>query len=198
MGLSRVSSSTRIQKHQIFGDQPPLWSSSHFHTSLLGVPTLHKCNGCIQCSPRFFASEMPRPLSKSPCNLWVEKGSPPLPFGIKGSLQVDLFTSDHLPNPKVSVAERGEAHLGVVGWLCGRGEMVAHHKRKPSRGPKALLSAGGAHRILQTVREGGIIDLQIGRGITGWSKALGACSQFLPQPQESQGAIVCIWQFHIK
>uniref|UniRef100_A0A670K5G6 Coiled-coil domain containing 160 n=1 Tax=Podarcis muralis TaxID=64176 RepID=A0A670K5G6_PODMU len=40
MGLSRVSSSTIIQKHQFFGDQPSLWSSSHFHTSLLGKPWL--------------------------------------------------------------------------------------------------------------------------------------------------------------
>ena len=34
-GLSRVFSSTAIQKHQFFGAQPSLWSSSHKHTWLL-------------------------------------------------------------------------------------------------------------------------------------------------------------------
>ena len=31
-GLSRVFFSTTIQKHQYFGSQPSLWSSSHIHT----------------------------------------------------------------------------------------------------------------------------------------------------------------------
>ena len=31
-GLSRVFSSTKIRKHQFFGAQPSLWSSSHIHT----------------------------------------------------------------------------------------------------------------------------------------------------------------------
>ena len=31
-GLSRVFSSTTIQKHQFFGAQPSLWSNSHIHT----------------------------------------------------------------------------------------------------------------------------------------------------------------------
>ena len=34
-GLSRVFSNTTIQKHQFFGSQPSLWSSSHTHTWLL-------------------------------------------------------------------------------------------------------------------------------------------------------------------
>ena len=34
-GLSRVFSSTTVQKHQFFGAQPSLWSSSHIHTWLL-------------------------------------------------------------------------------------------------------------------------------------------------------------------
>ena len=34
-GLSRVLSSTTIQKHQFFSAQPPLWSSSHICTWLL-------------------------------------------------------------------------------------------------------------------------------------------------------------------
>ena len=35
-GLSRVFSSTSIQRHQFFGAQPSLWSNSHIHTWLLG------------------------------------------------------------------------------------------------------------------------------------------------------------------
>ncbi|CAM9878328.1 unnamed protein product [Rangifer tarandus platyrhynchus] len=31
-GLSGVFSSTTVQKHQFFGAQPSLWSSSHIHT----------------------------------------------------------------------------------------------------------------------------------------------------------------------
>ena len=31
-GLSRVFSSTTVQKHQFFGAQPSLWSNSHIHT----------------------------------------------------------------------------------------------------------------------------------------------------------------------
>ena len=34
-GLSRVFSSTTIQKHQFFGTQPSLWSNSHIHLWLL-------------------------------------------------------------------------------------------------------------------------------------------------------------------
>ena len=37
-GLSRVFSSTTIQKHQFFGSQPSLWSSSHTYTWLLEKP----------------------------------------------------------------------------------------------------------------------------------------------------------------
>ena len=38
--LSRVFSSTTIQKHQFFGAQPSLWSNSHIHTWLLEKPQL--------------------------------------------------------------------------------------------------------------------------------------------------------------
>ena len=31
-GLSRVFSNTTVQKHQLFGPQPSLWSNSHIHT----------------------------------------------------------------------------------------------------------------------------------------------------------------------
>ena len=34
-GLSRVFTSTTVQKHQFFGSQPSLWSTSHIHTWLL-------------------------------------------------------------------------------------------------------------------------------------------------------------------
>ena len=34
-GLSRVFSNTTVQKHQFFGSQPSLWSSSDIHTWLL-------------------------------------------------------------------------------------------------------------------------------------------------------------------
>ena len=36
--LSRVFSSTAVQKHQFFGTQPSLWSNSHIHTWLLEKP----------------------------------------------------------------------------------------------------------------------------------------------------------------
>ena len=39
-GLSRVFSSTAVQKHQFFGTQPSLWSNSHTHTWLLEKPYL--------------------------------------------------------------------------------------------------------------------------------------------------------------
>ena len=37
-GLSGVFSNTTVQKHQFFGVQPSLWSSSHIHTWLLERP----------------------------------------------------------------------------------------------------------------------------------------------------------------
>ena len=39
-GLSRVFSSTTVWKHQFFGAQPSLWSTSHIHTWLLEKPQL--------------------------------------------------------------------------------------------------------------------------------------------------------------
>ena len=38
--LSRVLSSTTVQKHQFYGAQPSLWSSSYIHTWLLETPEL--------------------------------------------------------------------------------------------------------------------------------------------------------------
>ena len=37
-GLSRVFYSITVQKHQVFGAQPSLWSNSHIHTWLLEKP----------------------------------------------------------------------------------------------------------------------------------------------------------------
>ena len=37
-GLSRVFSSTTVQKHKFFGIQPSLWSNSHIYTWLLETP----------------------------------------------------------------------------------------------------------------------------------------------------------------
>ena len=37
-GLSRVFSRTTVQKYQLFGAQPSLWSNSHIHTWLLEKP----------------------------------------------------------------------------------------------------------------------------------------------------------------
>ena len=37
-GLSKVASNTTVQKHQFFGAQLSLWSSSHISTWLLGKP----------------------------------------------------------------------------------------------------------------------------------------------------------------
>ena len=39
-GISRVFSSTTIQKHQFFSTESSLWSNSFVHTSLLGKPWL--------------------------------------------------------------------------------------------------------------------------------------------------------------
>ena len=48
--LSRVFSSTTVQKHQFFGAQPSLWSNSHIRTWLLEKPygpLLTKCCLCF-------------------------------------------------------------------------------------------------------------------------------------------------------
>ena len=48
-GLSRVFSSTAVWKHQFFGAQPLLWSSSHIRTWLLEVELRNMCfNKCLQ------------------------------------------------------------------------------------------------------------------------------------------------------
>ena len=47
-GLSRVFSNTTVQKHQVFGAQPSLWSSSHTCTWLLEKPQLWLYRSCWQ------------------------------------------------------------------------------------------------------------------------------------------------------
>ena len=47
-GLSRVFPSTTVQKHQFFGTQLSLWSSSHIHTALLEKPHLWLYRLCWQ------------------------------------------------------------------------------------------------------------------------------------------------------
>ena len=47
-GLSRIFSSTTIWKHQFFGAQPSLWSSSHIHTWLLEKPSFDYVDICQQ------------------------------------------------------------------------------------------------------------------------------------------------------
>ena len=53
-GLSRVFSNTTIQKHQLFGAQPSLWSNSHIYTWLLKNHSFYYTDHCWQsdaCKP---------------------------------------------------------------------------------------------------------------------------------------------------
>jgi len=47
-GLSRVFSSTTVQKHQFFGAQPSSWSNAHIHTWLLENHSFDYTNLCWQ------------------------------------------------------------------------------------------------------------------------------------------------------
>ena len=53
-GLSRVFSSTAIQKYQFFGAQPSLWSNYHIQKWLLGKPLLWLYDICLQCDVSAF------------------------------------------------------------------------------------------------------------------------------------------------
>ena len=53
-GLSRVFSNTTVQKHQFFGTQLSLWSSSHIHTWLLEKPQLWLTDLCQQSNVSAF------------------------------------------------------------------------------------------------------------------------------------------------
>ena len=53
-GLSRVFSNTTVQKHQFFGTQLYLWSSSHIHTWLLEKPQLWLTDLCQQSNVSAF------------------------------------------------------------------------------------------------------------------------------------------------
>ena len=51
-GLSRVFSNTTVQKHQFFGTQPSLWSSSNIHT------TLHHTGKTIALTRQIFVGKV--------------------------------------------------------------------------------------------------------------------------------------------
>ena len=63
-GLSRVFSTTRVQKHQFFSTQPFLWSNSHIHTWLLKNHSFDYMDLCRQkglfLSTLFYSFQMPR------------------------------------------------------------------------------------------------------------------------------------------
>ena len=70
-GLSRVFSSTAIQKHQFFSTQPSLWSNSH-------ICTWHStgCALCVQlcltlCDPWTVACQTPLSMGFSRQECWV-------------------------------------------------------------------------------------------------------------------------------
>ena len=50
-GLSRVFSNTTVQKHQFFGTQLSLWSTSHIHTWLLEKPSVSQFSSVAQSCP---------------------------------------------------------------------------------------------------------------------------------------------------
>ena len=52
-GLSKVFSSTTVQKHQFFGVQPPLWSNSYIHTWLLENHGFDNADLCQQSDACF-------------------------------------------------------------------------------------------------------------------------------------------------
>ena len=69
-GLSRVFSNTTVQKHQVFGAQPFLWSNSHIRTRLQARGSIHT----IACVWKFYALEIiPYYLLNlgSTTNIWV-------------------------------------------------------------------------------------------------------------------------------
>ena len=79
-GLSRVFSSTRIQKHRFFGTQPSLWSNSHIHTWLLEKPSFEYAAFVSKVMPllynmlsRFVIAFLPR--RKCLLNSWLQSPS---------------------------------------------------------------------------------------------------------------------------
>ena len=77
-GLSRVFSSTAVQKHQFFSAQPSLWSNSHMHTWLLEKPqfwlysplSAKWCLCFLICCLRFVIAFLTR--SKCLIILWLQ------------------------------------------------------------------------------------------------------------------------------
>ena len=102
-GISRVFSSTKIQKHQFFSTQPYLWSSYHMHTWLLEEPQLWVyrplsakwCLGFITLS-RFVIAFLSR--SKHILISWLQSPSAVIlePKKIK-SVTISIFFPIYLP-----------------------------------------------------------------------------------------------------
>ena len=65
-GLSRVFSSTTVQKHHSFGGQPSLWSNSHIHTWLLEKPSVQFSCSVTSDSLQLHGLQHARPPCPSP------------------------------------------------------------------------------------------------------------------------------------
>ena len=65
-GLSRVFSSTTVQKHHFFGTQPCLWSNSHIHTWLLEKPSVQFSHSVMSDSLWLHGLQHTRPPYPSP------------------------------------------------------------------------------------------------------------------------------------
>ena len=73
-GLSRIFSSTRVQKHQFFDTRPSLSSNSHIHTRLLEKPSV-----CLPSTYHLLSIYLPTYLLEEPCiHTEIPVPSPPL------------------------------------------------------------------------------------------------------------------------
>ena len=59
-GLSRVFSSTTVQKHQFFSTQPSLWSNSHFHALIIWTFVGKVISLLLNTRSRFLTAFLPR------------------------------------------------------------------------------------------------------------------------------------------
>ena len=111
-GLSRVFSSTTVQKHHFFGTQPSLWSSSHIHTWLLEktIPLTRRTfvgqekSLLFNMLSRLVIAFLPR--NEHLLISWLQSPSADLPYpGIEpGSpaLQTDSLLLSHLGSPRIA------------------------------------------------------------------------------------------------
>ena len=80
-GLSRVFSSTTVQKHQFFSAQLSLWSNSHIHTWPLEIPLSLAFSGSTPCTPptvlhvMWFFPYLLCPCSHLSLSLWLKCAS---------------------------------------------------------------------------------------------------------------------------